>query len=419
VATVEDALLRLEASGWVLRGRFREESPAPVQWCERRLLARIHRLTLGILRREIEPVTAAAFVRWLLEWQHVTPGTQLHGGSGLLAVLEQLQGFEAPANVWEPQILARRVAGYDPVDLDRLCFGGVMGWGRLSPHPAFAAVVTEPPAPGPAPATARPAVGLTNRRIVPTSVAPISFFVREDAGWMLMRRDPQALHALSSNARDVLGAIEMRGASFFADILRETRRLSAEVEAALWELVAAGLVTADGFDNLRSLIDPRRRAGRGTGRHARPRQGTGRWATLPFADAGDRTQAVQAAAWMLLRRYGVVFRELLVRESNVPAWREVLVSLRRMEDRGEVRGGRFVAGFVGEQYALPEAVDLLRAHRHRQPAGQVVTVSAADPLNLVGVLVPGPRVPALSGRTVAYRDGVAIEAAEPAALRVG
>jgi ATP-dependent Lhr-like helicase len=191
------------------------------------------------------------------------------------------------------------------------------------------------------------------------------------------------------------------------------------VEAALWELVAAGLVTADGFDNLRSLIDPRRRAGRGDGRHARPRQGAGRWALLPAGEEGDRAQAVQAVAWMLLRRYGVVFRELLARESNVPAWREILVSLRRMEDRGEVRGGRFVTGFVGEQYALPEAVDLLRAHRHRPATGQLVTVSAADPLNLVGILVPGPRVPALSGRSLTYRDGVPVEAPEPVALRVG
>ena len=200
-----------------------------------------------------------------------------------------------------------------------------------------------------------------------------------------------------------------RGASFFADIVRGTGHLKAEVETALWELVAAGLVTADGFDNLRALIDPKRRAGHGSGKSARPRHSTGRWSLLHTAPSSDHAATVEATCWMLLRRYGVVFRDLLARESVVPTWRELLIAFRRLEDRGEVRGGRFVAGFIGEQFALPIAVESLRAARHAPLRGETVTISAADPLNLVGVLLPGERVPAVSGRFVILRDGVAVE----------
>jgi ATP-dependent Lhr-like helicase len=207
------------------------------------------------------------------------------------------------------------------------------------------------------------------------------------------------------------------GASFFADIVRGTRQLKSEVEAALWELVAAGVVTADGFDNMRALIDPKRRSGHGSGRQTRPRHSTGRWSLLYPPVAGDghaaadrdaRTRANEAVCWTLLRRYGVVFRELLVREAIVPTWRDLLITYRRLEDRGEVRGGRFITGFIGEQFALPIAVESLRASRRIPPSGEVVTLSAADPLNLVGIIVPGERVPAVSGRYVAFRDGAAV-----------
>jgi ATP-dependent Lhr-like helicase len=244
--------------------------------------------------------------------------------------------------------------------------------------------------------------------------------VRDDADWMLGRAhkssaDPRL--ALSPIAREVLSYLHERGASFFADIVRGTRKLKSEVESGLWELVAAGIITADGFDNLRALIDPKRRAGQGHGRATRPRHSSGRWSLLypgpldgeahdPSADSA----ALEATCRMLLNRYGVVFREVLTRESILPRWREVLLALRRLEDRGEVRGGRFVSGFVGEQFALPLALESLRAARSRQPSGETVTVSAADPLNLVGIIVPGERVPALSGRAVAFRNGVATEA---------
>ncbi len=389
---IEHAVLRIEATGAVLRGQFRINAE---EWCERRLLARIHRLTLGALRREIAPVTAAEFMRWLLVWQHVAPGTQLSGERGTLEAIGQLQGVETAANAWERQLLARRVINYDPEDLDRLCLTGLVGWGRLSPHPATLEMV--------------PAAG---RRVVPTSVAPIAFFVRDDAAWMTPRRrtsDDASLSALSHAARETLSLLHRAGASFFADIVRGTGRLKAEIEGALWELVAAGLVTADGFDNLRALIDPRRRAGHGSGKTSRPRHSAGRWSLLHNASSGDQTTATEATCWMLLRRYGVVFRDLLARESVLPTWRELLTMFRRLEDRGEVRGGRFVSGFIGEQFALPMAVESLRALRHRAPSGELVTVSAADPLNLVGILVPGERVPALSGRSVTYRDGVAVE----------
>ncbi len=427
---VEQALLRMEAAGSVLRGKFVREEATPgeaLEFCERRLLARIHRLTVGRLRKAVQPVTPAVFMRWLLEWQHVAPGAQLAGERGLLEVLRQLQGFEIAANAWERQVVARRLRDYDPKQLDQLCLTGAVGWGRLSPHPATIESAGEaggPPA--------------SRRRVVPTKVAPITFFVREEAEWM--GAAPHRLHAsepkpglpstprdhgvelsgLSAVAREVFGFLQQRGASFFVDIVRGAGRLKAEIETGLWELVAAGLVTADGFDNLRSLIDPKRRAGQGAGKTARPRHAAGRWSLLYGPEHIEREQAIESACWMLLARYGVVFRDLLTREANLPRWRELVMTFRRLEDRGEVRGGRFVDGFLGEQFAQPVAVESLRAMRDRSPlpadgegaerapAGPTVTLSAADPLNLVGIIVPGERVPAISGYEVAFRDGVAV-----------
>ena len=397
-AAIDRALLRLEASGAILRGRFTESPGSETEWCERRLLARIHRLTIGTLRKQIEPVTQAQFMRWLLRWQHVAPGSQLLAERGTLEALQQLQGFEAPARAWERQILARRVAGYDPKVLDHLCLTGAVGWGRLSPHPATLEAVTA-----------------EGRRVIPTSVAPITFFVREDADWMIPRRKPgEEAHALSRGASEVMSFLGQRGASFFADIVRGTGRLKAEIETALWELVAAGVITADGFDNLRALIDPKRRSGQGSGHAARPRHSAGRWSLLYFDTPVDHTSALETTCRVLLRRYGVVFREVLTRETILPRWRELLIVLRRLEDRGEVRGGRFASGFLGEQFALPVALESLRAMRGLQPDGETITVSSADPLNFAGILVPGERVPATSGRFVAFRDGVAVPADEHA-----
>jgi len=402
---IEKALLRMEASGSVLRGTFTDPKVDETEWCDRRLLARIHRLTVATLRKQIEPVTASQFLRWLLRWQHIEPGSQVGGERGALEVLRQLQGFEIPANAWEKQVLARRIVDYDPQWLDQLCLTGAVGWGRLSPHPA----TLEDSAEG-------------KRRVIPTSVAPITFFVREEADWMTPKHpgaeQPEA-RGLSHGAKQVLEFLRQRGASFFADIVRGTGKLKAEIETALWELVAGGLVTADGFDNLRALIDPKRRSGQGSGRTTRPRHSSGRWALLFTDQQVEKNRATEATCWMLLKRYGIVFRDVLAREANLPTWRELLAAFRRLEDRGEIRGGRFVDGFLGEQFALPIAVESVRAMRKLAPSGETITISAADPLNLVGILVPGERVPAISGKAVAFRDGVAVSAMAPEGAAAG
>ncbi|HZQ17516.1 MAG TPA: DEAD/DEAH box helicase [Terriglobales bacterium] len=402
-ADIEKALLRMEASGAILRGKFTGSEVQDMEWCERRLLARIHRLTVATLRKQVEPVTPAQFMRWLLRWQHLTPDSQVQGERSTLEVLRQLQGFEIPANAWERQVLARRVADYDPAWLDQLCLTGAVGWGRLSPHPATL--------------ESNNGSGSGKRRVIPTSVAPITFFVREEADWMTPHSSLPDAQGLSPVANQVLDYLRQRGASFFADLVRATGKLKAEIETGLWELVAAGLVTADGFDNLRALIDPKRRAGQGNQRSARPRHSSGRWAILHNDSAIEHERRIAAVCWMFLKRYGVVFRDLLARESNLPKWRELQIAFRQLEARGEIRGGRFVDGFLGEQFALPIAVESLRATRKVPPSGETIIISAADPLNLIGIIVPGERVPAISGRTVSYRDGVAVEA-EPEHPRI-
>ncbi len=410
-------LARLEGEGQALRGRFSVASRtqgAEVEWCNRRVLARIHRLTLGRLRREIEPVSTSVLVRFLARWQHVAPGTQMHGTSGLLQVLRQLQGYEVSTAAWERDVLTRRVVNYDPETLDHLCLSGEVMWGRLSPHPAF-----EPSDAGPTAGPNGDGARARTRRVRPTRVAPVAIFLREDCAWLMspsapaVGGDADSVSVLSHPARDVLGALGRRGASFLKELVRETGRLPSEVEDGLWELVAAGLVTADGFDNLRALVHPKRRRGEGRYRAARPRHAAGRWALLR-PDVGDdrahdddlaateRREHARAETFarQLLARWGVVFRDLVRRETNTPPWRALLAAFRRLEARGEIRGGRFVAGFIGEQFARPDAVELLRIVRREGGARDAVLVSAADPLNLVGIVTPGARVSALTGGVV-------------------
>ncbi|MEK7237317.1 MAG: DEAD/DEAH box helicase [Nitrospirota bacterium] len=415
--SIQGSLLRLENSGQVIRGQFTSHvlrlTPHEMEWCHRRLLARIHRLTIGRLRKEVEPVTAAEFMRFLCQWQHVAPGSRLHGEAGLLDVIAQLAGFEAAASAWEPQLLRARLAKYEPEFLDRLCLSGAVSWGRLSPHPRLAH-----------------GGDLDRRRIIPTSVAPISMFPREESEWLMdvfhddASAGPDPFVQLSSVAQDLRRALRERGASFFADLARMTNHLPTEVEAGLWELVAVGLVTADGFDNLRALMDPRRRRAEGRERSRRPRHSAGRWSLLRNAvshqPSTPTTQhsalspqhaAVEPVARQLLRRYGVVFRDLLGREALALSWRDLLVQYRRMELQGEIRGGRFVGGFTGEQFALPEAVESLRAVRKRNEscaASHEIKLSANDPLNLAGVILPGPRVPAVPSNFVVFRDGAVV-----------
>ena len=396
------ALAGIESEGGVLRGRFTSSANAIAhrepEWCDRRLLARIHRRTLEGLRRLIEPVSAAALVRFLFAWQHARPGAQLHGREGLSRVLERLQGFEAAAGAWERELLPGRMQRYEPAWLDELCLSGEATWGRLGSH-----------------ASSKHA----GRRLSPT--VPVALLLRRDLGWLLEPREEALLEAHSGPARDVIAQLQRSGASFVDEIAGGVRRLRLEVEEALCELVSAGLVTGDGFAGLRSLMHSEKRHRPRPGRPrpgVRPSTGTGRWSLLaPPSAPPPEDDIVEAKARQYVKRYGVVFRDLLPRESAVPAWRDLLRVYRRLEMRGELRGGRIVAGFVGEQFAAPEALEALRAIRREEPRGEVLRVSACDPLNLVGIITPGPRVPAVLGHQVVYRDGVPVP--EAAGRRAG
>jgi len=392
---VEQALVALEVSGVVLRGEF-TGSAAETEWCERVLLARIHRLTLGELRREIEPVTAADFMRFLFRWQHIAPGMQLHGRAGVEEIVGQLQGLELPAPAWEQHVLPARVANYDPRALEELCLGGVVSWGRLRPNVKEDDTETLP-------------ARKKRRRQSPGRAAPISFVLRDDLHYFLPAHNGGV--RLSGSARAALEYLEKHGASFLTDVARGAGLLKAGAEAALWELVAAGLVTGDGIAGLRTLLLPenkrqsRRRLRIVSGGRAPERlMPVGRW-SLWRTHAAAAEESAEFITRQLLRRYGVVLRELLARESAAHSWRSVLDVCRRLEARGEIRGGRFVNGFVGQQFALPEAVEVLRAIR-REKKSETILVSAADPLNLAGILTPGPRVSPYSGLTIAFTDGM-------------
>ena len=340
----------------------------------------------------------------------MAPGTQVVGERGTLEVLRQLQGFEIPANAWERQVLARRIVDYDPKWLDQLCLTGAVGWGRLSPHPA---TLDYSNGSGERETSAAP----RQRRVIPTSVAPITFFVREDADWMTPRHpgaeEFRENNGLSHGAQIVLDFLRQRGASFFADIVRGTEKLKAEIETALWELVAAGLVTADGFDNLRSLIDPKRRAGQGSGRAMRPRHNAGRWALLHAGRScraasrrGSGMLDAAAALWHCRPRCAGAGGELAAVARTAGA-----------ASAGWKIAARFAAAVLSMDSWANNSPCRLRWSQCGRCAssiprqGERSTLSAADPLNLVGILVPGERVPAISGNSVTFRDGVAMAVA--------
>jgi ATP-dependent Lhr-like helicase len=378
------------------------------------LLGRIHSYTQARLRREIEPVSAQDLMRFLLRFQHVQPGTQLSGSRGVLAVIEQLQGCELAVAGWERDILANRVESYRPEWLDALCLSGQVTWGRLQLR----------------------APRLSGARALPNRATALSLVSRADLNWLLeaargpleSRAAPAAqqtnlepLPLPEGDAGLVVQALRQHGALFFAQLASCTGLPEPRVREALWEAVALGWVTADGWQALRSLLVPRaaqrgmnvpdRR--RGLRRGARGAiANEGRWALLPQGAAArsgaDREELAEAVAEQLLARYGIVFRDLLVRETLALPWRDILWALRRLEARGTVRGGRFVNGFVGEQYALPEAVDLLRQVRRQPHDGALVRLSGCDPLNLVGVVLPGPRIPALQSNELCLRDGMLV-----------
>ncbi|HSA68544.1 MAG TPA: DEAD/DEAH box helicase [Burkholderiales bacterium] len=369
----ETAVLRaLEAQGRVLRGKF---SSNELQWCDRRLLARIHRYTLNKLRSEIEPVSAADFLRFLLHWQHVAAEDQMKGAEGLRAVIEQLEGFEVAAAAWENDVLPARVADYDGAQIDQLCLSGRVAWGRLTPGSK-----------------------------APLRTSPIALMLREHAAHWGVERE--IAPDLSAEAKAVREALAQRGASFFHELASHTGLLPSVVERGLAELAGAGIATADSFAGLRALLAaPEKRRGLV--------ETAGRWSLL----RSEKSDDVEALATTLLKRYGVVFRTLLQRESQLPPWRELVRVYRRLEARGEIRGGRFVGGFGGEQFAAPDAVGRLRAVRKMEKAGELIVLGAADPLNLVGILTPEARVAGIHRNRVLFRDGLPIAAVEAGQLR--
>jgi ATP-dependent Lhr-like helicase len=400
---IQAALAMLEGEGFVLRGTFTPGPATPangssveIEWCERRLLARIHRLTLDGLRRQIQPVEVHDYLRFLLEYQHLDCSTRLHGPDGVLAVVEQLQGFELPAGVWEHEILSSRVSDYDPAWLDQLSLCGQVCWGRL-----------QPPRKDPEDAP----TGQVLSRVVPIALA-----LREHLAWLLPSDRHERQPPARSGARTVLDALGSHGAVFFHDLLHITQLLPAQLDESLSELSALGLVTADGFAAIRSIASPersriaavRRRLARRNSRPARGQHRPGRWSLFPGSLAlCPAEQRVEPWAEQLLRRYGVVFRDLLARETSAPSWGQLLPVYRRLEARGEIRGGRFVAGVAGEQFATTEVVEWLRRTRDAQaaPDADGLVVSAADPFNLFAWLGAGPRIAATAANRLFIRGG--------------
>ena len=409
---VAAGLAVLEHEGFALQGRYtpgRAGDPSvgddQVEWVARRLLARMHSYSRRTRRQGVDPATAQDFMRFLLRWQHVAPGTQLAGEAGLAAAIEQLQGFEAATVAWEPEILGRRLRHYEPAALDRLCHDGEVMWLRLSPR---ARDDTDAP------------VG------APSKATPIAVVFRDDLEWLLAaaRAGLDVAPPSVGATAEIIEVLRARGACFASEIAAITRRLPDDVERGLWDGVARGLLTSDGFGAIRARISPARDRGEAR-RMSRLLRGAraagasaGRWSLVPdtvaadgsgSADPGARVERHdlgEAVAEQLLNRWGVVFRDLAVRDSLRVPWRDVQWALRRLEDRGLVRGGRFVSGFSGEQYALPEAVEQLGHVRKAPRTGECVTVNGTDPLNLVGIVVPGATVPAIRTREVVYTDGI-------------
>jgi ATP-dependent Lhr-like helicase len=383
---IEFALLALEQQGIILRGQYTLGTQT-TEWCERGLLARMHRYTLKQLRREIEPVAPADFMRFLFRWHGLHD--PVSGESGLAKVLQQLEGCNIPAVAWEKEILPKRVKPYFASELDQLCTAGRFVWLRLKTSsdntPKSAGKATP--------------IALVSRGTID--------FWRQSASL-----PAAATLALSSNAQKVYGILKEWGASFFSEILRETGLLKAQLEEALGELAASGLITSDSFHGLRTLVTSQKILHRRSKRYPShdPMAAAGRWSLLrpSRANPTDSYEHVEHIARTLLLRYGVVFLKVLDKEEGIPSWRELLYIYRRLEARGELRGGRFVQGFSGEQFALPEAVNLLKTIRKQDKTAELTVLCAADPLNLTGIITPGERIASLSSQRVVYRDGVPV-----------
>jgi ATP-dependent Lhr-like helicase len=400
VGRVRSAIAVLEHEGYVLQGRYTPDAVG-VEWVARRLLARMHAYSRRARRQAVEPATAQDFMRFLLRWQHLTPDTQLVGDEGLTTVISRLQGWEAAAAAWEPELFARRLRHYDAAALDRLCHAGEIGWLRLSP----------PAREADAPAGA------------PNKATPISVVFRDDLAWLLdaARGGGDPVAPTVGATAEIVEVLRDRGACFAVELGEAIRRLPEDTERGLWDGVARGLLTSDGFGAIRARVARSAVRGEVTRMSRLVRGGrvrgaaAGRWSLVPPTGAdADRDELAEAVAEMLLRRWGVVFRALALRESIRFPWRDVQRALRRLEDRGLVRGGRFVAGFSGEQFALPQAAEQLAHVRKLPRTGERVAVNATDPLNLVGAITPGGAVPAIRTRRVVFVDGVAEESSPDA-----
>jgi ATP-dependent helicase Lhr and Lhr-like helicase len=402
---IETALLRLEAEGFVIRGKF-TPGTTETEWSARRLLARIHSYTLNRLRQEIEPVATSDFIRFLLAWQKVAPDHQMEGPDSLKAIIEQLEGVEAPAAAWEGELLPARLVEYDPAWLDALCLSGEVVWARLTPLARSAAVEN----------------GERSRGSGPVRNTPIALLRRKNfALWSSVypQPAPTTTAEFSTTTQTVYDYLSTRGASFFTDIVDNTKLLRSQVEEALADLVANGIVVSDSFAGLRALLTPGSRKTQAAARrkHRQPvyeMSSAGRWSILQRNTAPDLNDQslTEEVAWALLKRYGVVFKRLLEREGISVPWRTLLRFYHRLEARGDIRGGRFVAGISGEQFALPEAIGMLRAIRRAGPQESLISVSAADPLNLVGIIVPGSRITAHTSNRILYQDGAPIASFE-------
>ncbi|MBX7271257.1 DEAD/DEAH box helicase [Stutzerimonas chloritidismutans] len=393
-SAVAAALVRLESQGYVMRGRF-SAGAVEEEWCERHLLARIHRYTVKRLRREIEPVERVDFMRFLADWQHLSAATRMQGREALATVVEQLEGFQAAAAAWEADLLPARLKDYGGTWLDELCRSGRIVWTRLAGRLRASG----------GPVRGTPIV-LLPRRQLPT--------------WYALASDAPAPE-LSSRAQRVFECLNAQGALFFDELQHDAHLLRSELEDALGELVAVGLVNADSFAGLRALLAPASKRSR-TARRSRGgafiggMDDAGRWALVRKSGAGEEArtpafdaEALEHIARVLLRRYGVVCWRLLAREADwLPPWRDLLRVYHRLEARGEIRGGRFVAAVAGEQFALPEALGLLREVRKRPLTGEMLAVSAVDPFNQLGTLLPGARVPALAANRILFRDGLPV-----------
>ena len=391
---IEQALYRLENEGFVLRGNY--SGTNGTEWCERRLLARIHRYTVRKLRSEVQPVSPADYMRFLLSWQQTVPGSQGQGPVALEHVLQKLEGFEAPAAAWEGDLLPARIADYDYQWLDLLCVSGKITWGRFRNSGA---------------------ADKERKAAPPVKTTPIAFVSRQHLdNWKNSQHGmPDALvEVLSPKARQLFLILRSQGALFFDDMISKTGLFQSQAEEVLGELISSGLVTSDSFTGLRALLVPNKyktRAGSRRGPELFSMSYAGRWALLiprEEDEQQDQQSITETIAWALLRRYGILFRKLAEKENLAPSWRELVRVLRRLELQGQIRGGRFIEGVWGEQFALPEAITELRRIMKTEKSGVLVSVSAADPLNLTGVLTPGKRVPGYFGNRILYRDGIPV-----------